>query len=333
MRAPLACLLMVGCTLAARGTAEASPSARLVYARTPEAGTCPAEPALRSAVAARVGYDPFFPWAKQTVVVQVWKDHGRHAARVQLLDDDGVTRGTRELSSAHADCSELFDALALAISISLDAAAALESAAAPADPPAPAPQAAAPAAPPPPPDPPEAASPPSDRLPPPPRPQRASLFAGADALVATGTAPSVAFGGAAFVGVRYGFLSGALELKAHGSAASSVSGGGDVSSWLFAASLVPCGHYGAFSLCALGALGSTQAHGDVAVPRSASALFAGVGGRAAAELGLTQILYLRAHADLLYDLTPLTFAIDGGRVWGATPFGFSAGVGAGAHFP
>jgi hypothetical protein len=32
---------------------------------------CPDEPALRKAVAARVGYDPFFPWAEQTVVVQI----------------------------------------------------------------------------------------------------------------------------------------------------------------------------------------------------------------------------------------------------------------------
>jgi len=75
-----------------------------------------------------VGYDPFFPWAKQTIVVQVWREHQRLRARVQLVDGEGTSRGTRELtaSSDSADCAELFDATALAISIALDAAAALE---------------------------------------------------------------------------------------------------------------------------------------------------------------------------------------------------------------
>jgi hypothetical protein len=107
-------------------SASAAPAARLIYGRTPEASSCPAEGALRRAVAARVGYDPFFPWAKETILVHVWREHGRHRARVELLDDQGMTRGARELSSAAPDCTELFDAMALAISISLDAVAALQ---------------------------------------------------------------------------------------------------------------------------------------------------------------------------------------------------------------
>ncbi|MGH7440137.1 MAG: hypothetical protein ACRENE_30975, partial [Polyangiaceae bacterium] len=52
-------------------TAGATPSARLVYSRTTEASSCPDEAELRKAVATRLGYDPFFSWARQTVVVQI----------------------------------------------------------------------------------------------------------------------------------------------------------------------------------------------------------------------------------------------------------------------
>jgi hypothetical protein len=51
--------------------AEASPAAHLVYVRDPTASVCPDEESLRQAVRRRVGYDPFFPWAKTTVVVEI----------------------------------------------------------------------------------------------------------------------------------------------------------------------------------------------------------------------------------------------------------------------
>ena len=106
--------------LATAGTASASTSARLVYARAPEASSCPDESALRSAVAARLGYDPFFPWARQTVVIQVWRENRKYKARIQLVDEAGLAHGTRGLSSDQATCAELFDAAALAISIAMD---------------------------------------------------------------------------------------------------------------------------------------------------------------------------------------------------------------------
>src|SRR6516225_97288 len=89
-------------------TAHASPSARLVYARSPDAATCPDEAALRKAVTARFGYDPFFPWAMQAVVVQVWRTPHGFASRVQAVDEHGLALGTRELSSEGQSCDELF---------------------------------------------------------------------------------------------------------------------------------------------------------------------------------------------------------------------------------
>jgi hypothetical protein len=85
--------------LACAVDAAASPSARLVYARAPEATACPDEAALRRAVGSRFGYDPVYAWANKTVVVQIWRDHLRFAARVQLVDDEGVSHGSREIVS------------------------------------------------------------------------------------------------------------------------------------------------------------------------------------------------------------------------------------------
>ena len=62
----------------------------------------------------------FFPWAKQTVVVQVWRENRRYQARLQLVDANGLAHGTRALASDQSSCAELFDAAALAISIAMD---------------------------------------------------------------------------------------------------------------------------------------------------------------------------------------------------------------------
>ena len=113
-----ACLGMA--VLVTARLAHGGASARLVYARAPEASSCPDETALRSAVAARLGYDPFFPWAKQTVVVQVWRENRQYRARLQLVNEAGLAHGTRSLASGQPACAELFDAAALAISIAMD---------------------------------------------------------------------------------------------------------------------------------------------------------------------------------------------------------------------
>src|SRR6185369_6255773 len=81
---------------------------------------CVDEEGLRRAVAARLGYDPFFPWAKVSVVAHVRKDPGAYRAEVTLVDEGGVSRGTRALSSEGDDCAPLVGALALSISLALD---------------------------------------------------------------------------------------------------------------------------------------------------------------------------------------------------------------------
>src|SRR5204863_2165770 len=100
--------------------ARGAPSARLTYVRAVGAEQCVDEEGLRRAVAARLGYDPFFPWARVTVVAHVRKDVGAYRAEVTLVDEAGVSRGKREITSPGDDCAPLGAALALTISIALD---------------------------------------------------------------------------------------------------------------------------------------------------------------------------------------------------------------------
>jgi hypothetical protein len=95
--------------------AGASASSRLVYARADSAARCPDEQGLRAAVASRLGYDPFFPWAQQTISIDVTESSGKLLARLKLVDRDGIARGERELTAPMEDCAELIASLSIAI--------------------------------------------------------------------------------------------------------------------------------------------------------------------------------------------------------------------------
>ncbi|HEY6461701.1 MAG TPA: hypothetical protein VIY73_16150 [Polyangiaceae bacterium] len=317
--------------------AEAAPSAHLVYARSPDAADCPDETALRNAVAARIGYDPFFAWAKRTVLVEVRREGERYASRVQILDAAGVSGGVRELSSSRSSCAELFDATALAISIALDAAdRASASAAAPPAPPAPPP---APSSPPPPAA--STASTPSpepaldgDEIPVPLPPPGTRTSLGVAFVGSTGTAPKVAAGLALSGDVRVGAFSAGLEARADAPAGTSDSEGAGTSSWLYAASAVPCLHADPVAFCAVGSLGQFVASGTgVRSPATGTALYAAAGARIGVEWSLSPAWSLRTHLDGLFDLDRPTYSIDGTDTWPAPLLAFSLAVGVAARIP
>jgi hypothetical protein len=324
--------------------AAATPSAHLVYTRSPEAMSCPNEADLRNAVSLRFGYDPFFAWARQTVIVQMWRTPGHYASRVQLVDGDGVTRGTRELTSDRDSCSELFGATALAISIALDASMATADASSPPETSAAAVSITAPPLRPPSPPEPEPAAVVAQQGPTDGRDHtqasaatrdRTSAFVGLDLLGSAGTAPSVAAGVSAFAGIRTRLLSAGLEAFADAPATAHAKDGGNVTSTLYGVELVPCASYKIASLCAAAALGSLQAKGSgVTSPNSPqSLLFAASGGRIAIEWPVSQTLSLRLHGDLLADLHRPTLVLDGQKVWPAPLFEGEFGAGALANFP
>jgi len=316
--------------------AFASPSARLVYARSADASACPDETALRGAVAARFGYDPFFAWAKRTVVVEVWRHGEQFASRVQILDEQGLARGVRELTTDGPSCSELFDATALAISIALDASSKANAPAVDAPTPAP-------------------VEPPSGAPTPLPTPEplvsnttrdevrssravgtpSASWFAGIDVLGSTETAPSVSAGMAAYGELRVHNLSAALEVRVDAPASTTAADDGSrATSWLYAAQLVPCFHLRPMSFCALGSVGQFVVSGaGISSPTSGTVPFAAAGARVGAEWPLSEALLLRAHFDGLVDLDRPTYEVDGVNRWTATLLAASFGVGVAARIP
>src|SRR5262249_5238402 len=101
-------------------SALATPTSKLTFVRGSGAESCPDELELRRAVARRVGYDPFFPWAERTVIAQI-DPAGRKgfSAKIHVIDTKGVLLGERQLDAV-ADCHELVQSIALAISVAID---------------------------------------------------------------------------------------------------------------------------------------------------------------------------------------------------------------------
>jgi len=227
-----AVLVVAGCLLVPC-TVHASPSAKLVYVRGGGTDACPDETALRKAVATRLGYDPFFPVAHKTVVVQVTRAKG-YRAHVQIVGDDGKVRGERDLSTKGDDCGELTSAIALAISVALDDL----------DEPEPSP-------PPPPPSPPAREEPlppppPVDRPPPAreePAPPPRTPITGAIAIgptVAFGNAPAPAAGAAIAASLRISSVALRLDVRGDLPASSSITPSGKVSTTGFTATASLC---------------------------------------------------------------------------------------------
>jgi hypothetical protein len=318
------------------GEAAASPSSRLVYVRSPDALACGDESVLRAAVVHRFGYDPFFSWARRTVVVQLSRADKRYRAQVQIVDEDGVAHGVREITSDGESCDELLDATALAVSIALDASG----------PDAPAPQASGSTTPPTASSSPPVAAPtlvPSNGagIPPPPEPtgraraSTRSTFVGADVLASVGTAPSPTAGLSLFGGVRSRIWSAALEMRADAPAgAQAPSGGGSVSAWLLLGGMASCLHVGWTSFCVVGQLGTLQAQGaGVDEPRDGSAFLALVGLRAGAQIALSDLLALHARLEGLVDLHPPTLNLGPTTVWPAPFLASTVGVGLVVRIP
>ncbi len=317
-------LISVGLVAAVVGTAAASPSARLVYARDEAASACPDEGALRRAVAALVGYDAFFPWAKRTVIATVSMRERVFFARVELVDEQGIVHGGHELR-ADAACAELLDAVALAVAIAIDPQIAL----------APRPAAAtpveAPGSPPPPleaspPPPPGADAPPAPAPPPPPPPapgetprtaplphERALRFqATAGAVAALGMTPEPSFGGAAGLEARVRLASLGVEGLILAPASRPAQGGGSFSAWPLAGVLVPCVHVGQVFGCVVGQAGAVFASGQgTSGARSLSLLWWAAGGRVGAAFPLTDRFFLRLHLDVVGDASPVRYVFNG----------------------
>jgi hypothetical protein len=287
-------------------TAHAGASAHLVYLRGPGAEECPGEQAVRAAVSARLGYDPFFAWAHDALFVDVTRTAGAFHVELKLVDADNLQRGARSLTVKGTDCAAVIDAMALTISLTIDPDSLTRG-------PQPPPPEDKPPEPPPPPSPPPP-EPPAPTPPPPPPPPAAPpvrAHLGAGVGLSVGAAPGVAAEGTLLAGVRWQAWSldveGRVDLPATGQES-----GVSVQSWIGAGSLVPCLHLGAVYGCGVASVGQLTAKsvGGATNPQTNGALWAAAGPRLGVELEVSPSVALRGWAEVLVSLTRNTLNLE-----------------------
>jgi hypothetical protein len=310
--------------------AQAAASARLVYVRGPGAEECPGENAVRAAVGARLGYDPFFAWAHDTLIAELSRAGGEFRIDLKLVDEHNTLRGARQMSVTGTDCATAIDAMGLTMSLAIDPSSLVS------------PQPAPPATPAPPPEVPQAevmTAPPPAESPrpraPATRPQSISGRAGLGALGSVGAAPVATVGAVAFAGLSWRMLSVDLEGRADLPATGAGQGTpARVRSWLVAGSVVPCTHLGLSFGCFVlsgGSVGATSA--GTAVPRTAHAPWWAMGARGGAEVPLGGALSLRAYAELLAIATRDSLSIDGAVAYTFAPWSVGLGADLAWRFP
>jgi len=331
-----------------RALAAPGDATRLEYARSERATRCPDQSALKAAVVKRLGYDPFFPAARQTIVVEITDIDAGLRAQMHLIDENGIIVGSRELSERAEHCDELVASLALAISIALDPSAAMGLA----------PNAAPPQRDKSPPDAaaeaedsasnqPDSESKPAASAPmapvkkraPPPKKQpsktgtevpvglRATWFG------ALGAAPKVAFGWRVGPSVQSAWFKLSAEFAEQFSASGGEQPlGGRAKVSLLEGKLSPCVAFqrNSLALCALLGVGALRSEGQsVENPSKQSSWNVTLGGRFEYTPQLVGALHLLLNADLNRSLTPITLRLRGEAAW-ETPF-LSANLGAGAE--
>jgi hypothetical protein len=329
--------------------AHAAPgdATRLEYARSERAARCPDRDALRSAVKKRLGYDPFFPAARQTIAVEITDAGDGLRAQMHLIDENGMIVGSRELKDKLEQCEELVASLALAISIALDPSAVLGLQAgattertAPAESPSSGDEAPLtklePAA---------ESTPGSDGSKSgsavknaAPRGDTVGLAfpstVRAAAFSTLGGAPSLAFGLRAGIGLRWRWFQLLTELADQLPATHTAEGVGSVRASLYAGTLAPCVVRGSFAGCAVFNLGSLQAEGrDVNYPVKQHSLYAALGPRVEVTPRLARQLHLLLTADALTSLTPVTLRLQGEQVWKTPLLSAVLAVGLAWQFP
>lgn len=317
---------------------------RLEYARSMRAAQCPNREALQAAVRTRLGYDPFFPVARQTIVVEITDaPDGSVQAQMRLIDDAGMIVGSRELHESADHCDELIASLALAMSIALDPSAALgeEPAATPdmtakteadrkseaADEPAK--------------DSEDAGTKPAvsdlPRMEPisaQTRSTHSQPFLRGSTFASLGSSPSTAFGLRLGGGYGSSWFRVLGEVSAQLPTSQRAPSGGRVESRLYAGTVAPCVIAHALAACAVLQLGALHSRGrDVPNPAQEASFYGALGGRAEYMPLLVGNLHLVLAADLLKTFTPLTLRLLGESVW-HTPFAsFNAGAGLELRFP
>jgi hypothetical protein len=287
---------------------------------------------LKAAVRKRLGYDPFFPAARQTIVVEIVDQEGDLRAQMRLVDESGMIIGSRELREKFGQCDELVASLALAISIALDPSAALGEAPGSAT----QPDSAEPAPGETEPEPkrdsiaqehPQKTSEPSDQA------WAASAIesnvlevAGRAAVFADlGSAPRLAFGWHLGVDLRRNWFRLVAEFLQQPTAKATVGGAYEARVSLLAGTLAPCLTSDIWAGCALLTSGVLQS--NVTQPANSSSFYLALGARLEYAPTLFDNLQLLAQFDAVKPLTPVSLSVRTEEVWRTSALTFAVGIG------
>jgi hypothetical protein len=322
----------------------AAPSARLVYSRGPGAESCADKDAVRAAVAARLGYDPFVAYSPATMFVEISRSGSSFRARIKLVDADDMVRGERELVEPGPSCAGLIDVMALSVSIAIDPYSLGHprkegppsgSVEAPSDGAAPSsskPEEQHPNT--------EHAEPvaraeaPSPASPPLPSPSPGVTWhAGAGLSAWIGAAPGPNVGARVFIQPRYERASLALEGRFDLPGSKDLPSA-TVRTSIVAASLVPCLHVVAWLAgCGVISAGSVHATSEgLAHPSTSSALLLALGVRAVAEVPLTKAFAAWGSLEGIAPLEVERITVGGNVVYTLPSVGAAASIGVGMRF-
>jgi hypothetical protein len=277
---------------------------------------CPDEQGFRAILGGRLGYDPVDATAPRVLRISITAGAAGFTATAELRSPTKRVLWSRP-PLGDADCRTLVDNVGVLVKFAIDPAAA----AVVSSPPAEGPPVSLPPSPPPP------ATPPArdqrEPAPPPPASSRPRIRVGARAAGAIGTAPSPAGTISADLGVGWEHFSisgeGRFDLPATGTVAMNV----QLQTRLGAGSLVPCGVYGWFTGCGVVTVGALMAEGASPPHAAAGAsVYAAAGVRAGIEWPVpgVPVLALRASADALVTVQPVTVRVMGANAWHTSLF-------------
>ena len=255
---------------------------------------------------------------KVTVVAHVRREASAYRADVTLVDEAGVSRGKRELTSPGDSCAPLGPALALTISIALDPLSLLPKPSVIAPPAAviapPVAVMAPPIAPPrtpaplptPAPIPPPIAPRPIDSPPP-----EWRGFLGIAALGSHGATPGIAFGGALRGAIERGHFSLGFEARVDAPTTSTATTAGAVKAWLAQSTLLGCGRVAIVVGCGFVSAGPLVATGIVATPHTAVVPYVAFGPRLGVEWPLGSRFRVEGFTQVGFALARRALQIDG----------------------
>ncbi|MHB8417702.1 MAG: hypothetical protein ACYDCL_06480 [Myxococcales bacterium] len=292
---------------------SAAARTRLSYERAAGAERCPDAGALRSEVAARLGYDPFSEPAERIVSVVFTRGGTGLSASIALQSVAGAPLGERRLDAAGGNCRDLASAVALAIALAIDPAVLTR----PRHPP-PHPNPVAQA---------QVTVPPAEKA------FRPRFALDLGTLGSVGAAPTVSGGVQAGVEARWGHYALGIEARADFPAGALLLGG-QIQTELVTAALLPCFLISFLGICAVAA-GGVQEVSGTGFQQSASPVtpWAAGGLRLRGEWPLWEQISLRAWLEGTVALARTTVYVGQDLAWMTPPLAGTLGLSAVYRLP